>query len=225
MILGRPNTGKSSLFNALADRSALVSDQPGTTRDYLTADLEVEGARCVLVDTAGLQDAAAVAPVEVQAQSATAEQDHAAQVKIVCLDTSRAWDAWEQLQFSQPADHLVVLTKIDRDLGHEAGTAAVRTSSLTGEGIATLRRRIGQAVRAAAPPADVVAGTALRCHESLGRAADDLRRGAEVHALGGGEELIAAEIRSALDELGQVVGAVYTEDLLDRIFSRFCIGK
>jgi tRNA modification GTPase len=85
---------------------------------------------------------------------------------------------------------------------------------------------------------DVVAQTAARCHDSLRRAAESVQRARAAHqrgssalgpafpiGAGGGEELVAAELRTALDELGLVVGAVYTDDILDRIFSRFCIGK
>ena len=70
-----------------------------------------------------------------------------------------------------------------------------------------------------------VAGTAIRCRESLRTAAESLRRAQKVLRAGAGEELVAAELRIALDGLGQVVGAVYTEDVLARIFSRFCVGK
>jgi tRNA modification GTPase len=72
---------------------------------------------------------------------------------------------------------------------------------------------------------DVVVGTALRCRESLRGAAASLERAADLAAAHEGEELVAADMRAALDALGQVVGAVYTDDLLDRIFSRFCVGK
>ncbi len=72
---------------------------------------------------------------------------------------------------------------------------------------------------------DVVVGMAVRCRESLRGAAASLERATALVAAGEGEELVAAEIRTALDALGEVVGAVYTDDLLDRIFSRFCVGK
>ena len=72
---------------------------------------------------------------------------------------------------------------------------------------------------------DVVVSTAVRCRESLRGAADSLQRAETLATQGEGEELVAAEIRGALDALGHVVGAVYTDDLLDQIFSRFCVGK
>ena len=70
-----------------------------------------------------------------------------------------------------------------------------------------------------------MAGTAVRCRESLRTAAESLGRAAEILRAGAGEELVASEIRMALEALGQIVGAVYTEDVLERIFSRFCVGK
>ena len=109
---------------------------------------------------------------------------------------------------------------------------SIETSAVTGVGIAKLREAIrAAAVRAIGPQTDVVVGTAVRCGESLRLAATSLDRAREAVRSGGhrvpmvGEELIAAEIRLALTELGEVAGAVYTDDLLDRIFSRFCIGK
>ena len=72
---------------------------------------------------------------------------------------------------------------------------------------------------------DVVASTAARCHQSLDRAGESLQIARDLSQSKSGEEFIAAEIRMALDELGKVVGAVYTDDVLERIFSRFCVGK
>ena len=80
-------------------------------------------------------------------------------------------------------------------------------------------------LRASMPQSEVVAGTAVRCGESLRLSAASLDRARAAVEAGLGEELIAAEVRIALNELGKVAGAVYTEDVLDRIFSRFCIGK
>jgi tRNA modification GTPase len=103
---------------------------------------------------------------------------------------------------------------------------AVSTSSVSGEGIDDLRealRRMVFAVESA--PSRVVGDTAARCFESLHRAAENLHGALCLVQAGGGEELIAAEIRGALDALGRVAGAVYTDDVLNRLFSRFCVGK
>ena len=103
---------------------------------------------------------------------------------------------------------------------------SLETSAVTGLGIRELKEAIRAAVlQAAGPQTDVVVGTAVRCGESLRLAAASLDRAREAVRAGLGEELIATEVRVALSELGKVAGAVYSDDLLDRIFSRFCIGK
>jgi tRNA modification GTPase len=157
-------------------------------------------------------------------------------VRIVCLESTRPIADWQRGELEQtPADtRVVVLTKID--LATPSGLAAdvcrgglpdaVPTSSVTGEGIDRLRRRLREAVISAqASATEVVAGTAVRCRESLRLAAASLKRARRLARRGTGEELVAAEVRVALGELGKVVGAVYTDDVLDRVFSRFCIGK
>jgi len=232
VLSGRPNTGKSSLFNALARRTgALVSEHPGTTRDYLTAELDLGSVKCELIDTAGFEtgivDEAAIGDdVQGAARAASQEQTRRAGVCIFCLDSTRPLVDWERCQLASGGRRIVVWTKTD--LPHPAHLAphALETSAATGQGIEALREELRRAVLTAASSAcGVVAGTAVRCRESLRLAAESLRRAKEVLHTGGGEELVAAEIRVALGELGKVAGAVYTDDVLDRIFSRFCIGK
>jgi tRNA modification GTPase len=125
------------------------------------------------------------------------------------------------------ANRLVVWTKIDRALpvlfANDANTV-VCTSSITGEGLAELKQAIREALRGR-EQTSFVAGTADRCRDSLRLAGEAIDRALAAHAQLLGEELIAAELRSALDALGEVVGAIYTDDILDRVFSRFCIGK
>ncbi len=229
-LIGWPNTGKSSLFNALLGRrGALVSDEPGTTRDYLTAELTLEGLACLLTDTAGVEPAADGLAVELweAAQSASAEQRHLAQVQLLCLDATRPMNAGERaLVEEEAARRLVVWTKVDAaGEGPDCGTM-LGTSSVTGEGMAALRRRLSEMLLSvAAPEGDVVAGTAVRCRESLRRAGEFVAEALAIVEGGCAEELVAAEVRGALEELGKVVGAVYTDDVLDRVFSRFCVGK
>lgn len=229
VLRGWPNTGKSSLFNALAGRDgAIVSDVPGTTRDYLTAELHLDGVQCLLVDTAGveLESAGPSGDLWQAAQAATEEQSRQAHVQVLCLDNARPLNAWEYAQLSldgQPP--LLVVTKTDAPRRTDLVQRAIATSSVTGQGIDVLERRLRDLVLAArASNSEVVAGTAARCHESLRLAGECLERAGELVRLGG-EELVAAEVRVALEELGKVVGTVYTDDVLDRIFSRFCIGK
>jgi len=230
VLIGSPNTGKSSLFNALSGKiGALVSDFPGTTRDYLIAQLNLDGLKCLLVDTAGLMDeSVGLAPgPESAAQRAASQQTALAHVQVLCLDATRPLNDWEERQLRRPAGRrVVVLAKIDapRQLAPIAG--AIPTSSVTGEGLDALRAELGRAVLAALHSgAPVVAGTAIRCRESLRLAAEGLDRARQLVREGGGDELVAAEVRIALEELGKTVGAVYAEDVLDRVFSRFCVGK
>jgi len=229
-IVGWPNTGKSRLFNALAGRAgALVSEHAGTTRDYLTAELDLDGAQCVLIDTAGIEPAPGGADVDVRraAQADAHEQSRAADLRVLCLDATRPLNPWEREQLAaDDAGRLVVLTKVDLSRRTDFVGRAIATSSVTGEGIGALRGRLRDAALAlSASGGDVVPATAVRCGESLRRAAESLRRARAALGDDLGEELVAAEVRLALEKLANVVGAVYTEDILDRVFSRFCIGK
>ncbi|NQT11292.1 MAG: 50S ribosome-binding GTPase [Planctomycetes bacterium] len=230
VLIGWSNTGKSSLFNALsAGRGALVSDHPGTTRDYLTRELDLDGVRCLLIDTAGIQTSAAGPDVDLRraAQTASQRQSRAAHLRLLCLDSSRPLNGWEREQLAADVAHrLLVLTKTDLPRQTDFAGHAIAISSLTGEGIGALRNQLRDvALTASASDGDVVAGTAVRCGESLRLAAESLQRARRIVRRNTGEELVAAEVRVALEELGKVVGAVYTDDMLDRIFSRFCIGK
>jgi tRNA modification GTPase len=230
VFVGWPNTGKSSLFNALAGRdAAIVSEHPGTTRDYLGAELDIHGRKCLLVDTAGIaadRIDEASGP-EVASQAAASEQARRADVRLLCLDSSRPLNAWERGQLAdETGPRVVILTKADATRRINPDVLALPTSIVTGEGIDELRERIAEAVAAARWSASaVVPGTAARCRDSLRLAAECLVRARNVLQAGLGEELVAAEIRLALDEIGRVAGTVYTEDILHRVFSRFCVGK
>jgi len=242
-LIGSPNVGKSSLFNALLDRSAsIVSPTPGATRDYVAGSLALDDVTMELIDTAGameLQPQSNTIPaqlsvggvVENAAQQATAAQRQTAQIELLCLDATRPTNDWENAALaaeSSAATRLIVLTKVDgpRRLAPIAG--AIETSSATTTGLSTLRARLREtaiADRIADADHPLVAATSARCQESLRGAGAALDRATELAIHRRGEELVAAEVRLALDEIGQVTGAVYTEDVLDRVFSRFCIGK
>jgi tRNA modification GTPase len=228
VLCGEPNVGKSSLFNALCGQSAaLVSEVAGTTRDYVTARVRFGQAEVELVDTAGLELDCAAGTMGGAAQAMTQAQTEQAQVLLVCLDLSRPPTPWErrQLAAEDGPDRILVFTKADSPAGADVFRQArgIFTSSRTGVGLDELKAAVLCAVGSQGEESAVVAGTAARCRESLLLASASLRRARQAAELG--EEFVAAEIRSALDELGRVLGTVYTEDVLDRIFSRFCIGK
>ena len=228
VLTGSPNVGKSSLFNALCHHSttALVSDIPGTTRDWISARLPDMDFPCEIIDTAGAELAAG--GISQAAQMQKDEQLSQAQLIMLCLDSTRPLTDWEQqeLAASVSIPRLVILTKTDRPPATDFVGHALFTSSSTGLGLDQLRAAIStyhQALRGESVGA--VSSTAVRCAESIRLAVSSLQRAVELAQFGHREELVAAEVRVTLTELGKIVGAVYTDDILDRIFSRFCIGK
>lgn len=233
VLAGEPNVGKSSLLNALAlqeeETPAIVSNIPGTTRDYLAVELNLDGIACRLIDTAGKE--AASTGIASAAQRQTEEQVNQAQLVLFCVDSSRPLTDWEHSQLLEiekrvEPPRLIVLTKCDQPRQCNFSGPAISTSTETMEGIEVLRSEVRAAcLELCIAEGGVVASTAIRSQESLRLAHDSLQRSLHLASTGVGEEFIAAELRIALSELGKVVGVVYTDDILDRIFSRFCIGK
>jgi tRNA modification GTPase len=228
VLYGWPNVGKSSLFNRLVpNASALVADVAGTTRDYLTGALELDGLQCQLCDTAGIECAESVSTsIHNLAQQLRASQTNRADLRVLCLDATRPLNAWETNELTNLGDStLVVVTKSDgsRLLPHVP--RAIETSANTGRGLALLRKAIRTKLTELSLGETAAHATADRCLDSIRAAAESLERAQFLNRQQAGEELIGGELRVALDELGKVVGAVYTDDILDRVFSRFCIGK
>jgi tRNA modification GTPase len=234
-LVGPPNVGKSSLFNTLATRfgiadrrnvSAIVSAERGTTRDYLVTEIDVGGLRCELVDTAGIDDEAC-GEIAAAAQRFADDRRRQAALQAYCVD------AMISAVTPIPYVDLVIVTKIDLVPHGDESFAAwndpptVVTSSVTGEGLDSLRQVLARLLTADTAAAHVgcIGTTAARCRDGLRLAQAAVARAREVAAGRGGDELVAAEVRTALAEIGKVVGAVYTDDLLDRIFKSFCIGK
>ncbi len=252
VLVGAPNVGKSSLFNALVHRygddcnsraaqvtPALVSPHRGTTRDYLTADLSFGRLQCELVDTAGIEnrESAGRQPIEEIAQSVAAERHRQATVRVFCVEAGDWGQAMDAYRESGLADcEIVAVTKADLGMLSPQENAkatewlrvpVVTTSSLTGVGVAELCELL-QTVLACdnlASGSQAVHATAERCRESVRLATSAIAEAMNVTRQNAGDELIATEVRMALAELGKVVGVVYTDDLLDRIFKTFCIGK
>jgi tRNA modification GTPase len=223
VLIGPPNAGKSRLYNALLGQDhAIVSPHAGTTRDYLTGLCDCDALIIELIDTAGIE--IPQTSIERQAQVSRADQASRADLILFC----RSGDTSDE-QIEPPAPDrpwLLVWTK--SDLGRpqpHAAWATITTSAATGEGLGALRSAIAEVLRGRSSEGDLPSSTAARCHDSLVRASQALRSASETLLIGGGDELVALDLRLAIDELGRVVGAVVTDDILDRIFRRFCIGK
>jgi tRNA modification GTPase len=219
VLIGAPNAGKSSLFNALGG-NALISAQPGTTRDYLLARVEMNGVAVELVDTAGWQvvdDA-----IGQQAQSLSQTQSCDADLLLLCVEAGKAipLSPWGKVGVADRVPVLHLATKSDLA---EPAPGVLATSAVTGHGLLELRSRVAAHAKSRRQPA--LAPSLSRCRHHVTMGLDHLRKAHSVVLFEEPAELLALELRGALQQLGEMVGAIYTEDLLDRIFSRFCIGK
>jgi tRNA modification GTPase len=228
VLVGRPNIGKSSLFNALIDRdAALVADEAGTTRDWLEAPLaSAAGPTCMLVDLAGMpaDPAAARDAIDARAIAVARSQTARADVMILCRDAAEP--AWPGVPVAAHAVRLGVVTRCDQATlqSDTVDSTAIRTSSATGAGIEALRAAILAAV-AGLPPRSSPATLRMTVGlDAAGKAVAEARR--LVTAAGPPDEAVVAGcVRRAVESLGEVTGAEIGVDLLDRIFSRHCIGK
>jgi tRNA modification GTPase len=216
VLAGKPNAGKSSLFNALTGAdAALVSAQPGTTRDYLVKRITIESLTLELVDTAGMQESGDA--IQADAQTLGREQTRHADLTLWCTACD---DPDLAPPISSGPHEMHIATKSDFGPAPEG---MLSTSAATKQGLAELRRQFAQAVRAS--PQSGLAPSLSRCRHHLDACLQHLRNAHAIVIDESMPELLALELRLALDALGEMAGMIYTDDLLDRIFSRFCIGK
>ncbi|MDD9900474.1 MAG: tRNA uridine-5-carboxymethylaminomethyl(34) synthesis GTPase MnmE [Alphaproteobacteria bacterium] len=217
-IIGAPNAGKSSLLNALARRdAAIVSEEAGTTRDIVEVHLNLGGYPFILADTAGLRDTDNAIEVEGIKRAARAAED--ADLKIAVFDAAQDKDTATQALVDDKT--IIVLSKADL-VDAAVDTGAVLLSSKTGTGIDVLLKTLAaRAEEAFKNKNDGAVLTRTRHREALLECSDALSR--TLHAAL--PELAAEDLRMALRALGRITGRVHVEELLDKIFKDFCIGK
>jgi tRNA modification GTPase len=229
-IVGRPNTGKSSLFNRLAGAGrAIVTDIPGTTRDLLTEVIDLDGIALTLVDTAGLRASPSDA-VEVEGMARAHAARRVADVTLVVLDRSRplSGDDVEVLSVTAQRPRVVAGNKSDLPAAwspEEVQTRVVWVSALTGSGFDELRGALVDALAGGERLRDTPALTNMRHVRLLTEARASLQRAAAAAAAGTPEEFVAADLTEARGLLEEVTGARTADDVLYAIFDRFCIGK
>jgi tRNA modification GTPase len=224
-IVGRPNVGKSSLFNRLLEQDrAIVTDIPGTTRDLVSETASIAGIPVKLVDTAGIRDSAEMVESLGIERSYQAMAD--ADLILVVIDFSRPLDAQDQALIARAQTqgrHLVAGNKCD--LGSLSG-AGLAVSALTGEGIPRLRELILESIAPkGAFEQETGFITSLRHEQLLRESAAYLEkaRGAVEAAIP--HEMLLLDLYAALRPIDAITGATTADDILNRIFSTFCIGK
>jgi tRNA modification GTPase len=232
VLAGRPNAGKSSIFNRLLERDrAIVTEVEGTTRDTLEEELELGGIPVRLVDTAGLRQVED--PLESEGVRRAEQAREEADLLLLVLDGSRSLQPSEWAALARARDEtarartVVVLNKCDLEppAGWELPAPAVlKISALTGEGMGRLKEALRNCLVGAGPLEDPII-TDARHAGALQQTAEALQRAATALASGLTEEIVLEDLREARQELGGITGEFTGEDLYDRIFSTFCIGK
>lgn len=233
-IVGAPNAGKSSLLNALVgfDR-AIVSAASGTTRDTIEEALDVNGRKIILTDTAGIRDHA-LDPAEQEGMKRSIKALKAADAVIMVMDASRdptpqERSLWQDV-LAEKKRTLLALNKQDACRQNftwnpgEGNYSVVRLSCKTGEGVDELKKALTQDLTAAAAEDGVMLSN-LRQYEAVLRAQTELEMASRRLTRGAGGEIYAEHIRAALLSLKDLIGEVTPDDVLDVIFSTFCMGK
>ena len=231
-LVGRPNAGKSSLFNRLLERDrAIVTPLPGTTRDTVEESLALGGVPLRLIDTAGLRLQGDRPADEAEAIGITRSHEALADADLVLLihDATQTMTEEERALAAslEGRPHLLVLNKIDLkgSLGGSGEGASILTSALTGEGLDALRAAILGALQAEGAIADSGALNNLRQQEAVAATLQALAAARAANVNGLPHELVLLDLHTALRALDSLTGATTTDDILGRIFSTFCIGK
>ena len=230
-IVGRPNAGKSSVLNQLLGHDrAIVSPTPGTTRDTIEETAGIRGVPVVFIDTAGLRDTVDAVEAEGVRRSRVALER--AELILHLLDASEPLDAADLRHLEEFTDRkrLLVINKTDLprrlELPAQPGARVLEISCATGAGLEALRDAIRDSVVTGGLTAEMLQVMINSRHQdALQRARIATLRSAEALRADRTLELVALDLRIAVQAVGEIVGETTTEDLLDVVFSQFCIGK
>ncbi len=227
VIAGATNSGKSSLFNALLRQDrAMVSDVHGTTRDWLEGAVSIEGIPVRLFDTAGLRGT--VDPLEAEGIRRTEQVLSAADLVVFIVDGTRGLNGDDSSFLARRMDVPVLRAwnKTDLSACQPAPSRFIPISAATGDGLERLSADVASALLGG-PPTE--SGEPLidsvRQRDLIATALDALRRFREARLSGTSPDLCAVDLAAALDALGEITGEVTTEEILERMFSSFCVGK
>jgi tRNA modification GTPase len=227
VVAGRPNTGKSSLFNALLGQErAIVTEVAGTTRDAIEAPATCEGFPFRLIDTAGLRESND--PVERIGIEVSRRYLAGADVVLFCAEAGRPLSSEERgFLDGLTAPAVIVRTKVDVAAESPAPDGDVAVSAVTGRGLRLLRRTLAEfAFSALARGGNLGPVVTRERHRiALGRALDEVVRFQETRARGVEGAVAATHLRAAVSALEDLIGVVTADDVLDRVYSTFCVGK
>lgn len=231
-IVGRPNAGKSSLFNRLVERDrAIVTATPGTTRDLVTERVSLDGIPVELIDTAGLRHATDEAESIGIAKSREAMAE--ADIVLLVLDATQPLHAEDEAALAAHSERPLLVAVNKHDLSAQSpltGTAhttcpVVETSALTGQGIAELRAAMLSLMTASAPAAESALVTNLRQQQAVSAATQSLAQARQAVQTETPHEMLLLDLYESLRSLDSLTGQTTTDDILNLIFSTFCIGK
>ncbi len=227
-IVGRPNAGKSSLFNRLAERErAIVTATPGTTRDLVTERIAINGIPIELVDTAGVREA--LEEVEQLGIARTHAALADAALVLIVLDATEKLNEDERKLLAAIEERAAIIVRNKCDLGGkvqgiDSTLKIVETSALTGEGLPELREAIHMLATGGAA-AEPGALTTLRHHQAVEETIAALKKAAESNGARIPHEMLLLDLYAALGALDSLTGQTTNDDILNQIFSSFCIGK
>lgn len=229
-LIGSPNVGKSSLMNALLDRErAIVSHIPGTTRDIVEDQFRLNGLNLRLIDTAGIRETEEV--IEQEGIRRSKLEMSKADVILLVLDISKELTENDRALLSIPPKDKTIVVWNKCDLPHNSlpdvgMDHVVALSARTKTGLEQLHQKIDEVIWDNGPPSrDEIIVTSLRHKEALAGAAKNCEKVVEGLRGAVSPEFVASDMRQALIELGKIIGTNVSEDILDSIFSKFCIGK